>query len=479
MRANSKAAKISEERFEAYIERLGRAVGHEDRKEPLHAYCVGLLLPGDRKSVEPMAAQLDPAHVQARHQSMHHFVAKAPWSDEAVLSVVGSYVLPKMEAKAPISDWLIDDTGLPKKGELSVGVSHQYCGQLGKTMNCQVAVTLSLANDYASLPVAFRLYLPESWANAPARREKVGIPEDLSFQTKPQLALEQLCAALAEGLPKGVVGADAGFGNNTEFRDALTEELKLQYIVGILSTTTVWPEGKGPLPPKPYSGRGQPPKRLQRDEEHQPISVKELAMQQPESAYRMSTWREGTRGMMRSRFCALRVRAACKDHRRTEPRQEEWLLIEWPKGEKEPTKYWLSTLPKKTSVKKLVLRAKARWRIERDYQELKDGGLGHYEGRGWRGFHHHATLCIATYGFLVAERLFFSRRKAGAKRQLEVPALPEGFRPRGAPDPTGATQSELDRLASRAADCETDETASSLPVLSTKKRRAPTHDVLN
>jgi SRSO17 transposase len=427
------------ERFDDYVARLGAALGHEDRKEPLRAYCTGLLLPGDRKSVEPMAAQLEPARVRSRHQSMHHFVADAPWSDEELLAEVRAYVLPAMLDRGPISSWLLDDTGLPKKGSSSVGVAHQYCGQLGKPANCQVAVSLSIANDVASLPLAYRLYLPESWASDGARRQKTGVPEEVIFQTKPQLALEQLRAAKRAGVPEGVVGADAGFGNDTDFRDALTYELGLRYVVGVLPATTVWPEGQAPLPPRPYSGRGQPPKLLRRDAEHRPVSVKAFALSLPEAAWRRVSWREGSRGKMSSRFTAKRVRAAHKDHRRTTPREEEWLLIEWPETEAAPTRYWLSTLPRRTSVKRLVWQAKERWRIERDYEELKAGGLGHYEGRGWRGFHHHATLCLAAYGFLVAERLFFSKDGAGVRAELEVPRVPGSYKPRGAPAKTGAT----------------------------------------
>jgi SRSO17 transposase len=254
--------------------------------------------------------------------------------------------------------------------------------------------------------------------------------------TKPQIALEQLRAAKRAGLPQGVVGADAAFGQDTDFRDALTFELKLPYVVGIQSNTTVWPPGKGPLPPKKRRPKTKPPTLLQRDDLHQPMTVKDLALGLPPTDWRKVSWREGTKGKMCSRFCALRVRAAHRDYRRTQSRPEEWLLIEWPEGEKEPTKYWLSTLPKKTSHRRLVYRAKARWRIERDYEELKEGGLGHYEGRGWRGFHHHATLCIAAYGFLIAERLFFFQGGIGAPLRLPEPAVPRGYRPRGAPPPT-------------------------------------------
>jgi SRSO17 transposase len=426
----------TEHRFDHFVDLLASAIGHADRVAPLRAYCTGLLLPLERKSVEPMAASLSPAKVRSKHQSMHHFVAEAPWGDKAVLDTVRDYALPIIEGHGPVLAWIIDDTGHPKKGKHSVGVARQYCGQLGKQENCQVAVSLSVANESAGLPITYDLYLPEEWANDRERRSAVGVPAEVEFRTKPEMALAQIKQALADGVRRGVVVADAAFGNDTKFRDGLTE-LKLQYAVGINPTTTVWPEGTGPLPPPAYAGMGRPPKRWRRSEKHQPLSVKELALALAQSKFRAVKWREGSRGQMRSRFCALRVRAAHRDYLREEPRPEEWLIIEWPEGEAEPTKYFLCTLPKTKSLKQLVYTIKLRWRIERDYQELKQEiGLGHYEGRGWRGFHHHATLSIAAYAFLVSERGRFSPGGVEGRPRLKVARLPRGYRPRGAPDPS-------------------------------------------
>src|SRR5687768_11132646 len=316
--------------------------------------------------------------------------------------------------------WIVDDTGIPKKGRHSVGVARQYCGQLGKQDNCQVAVTLSLANDRASLPVAYRLYLPEAWAGDPERRATAGIPQDIAFQTKPQIALDQIRAACAAGLPRGIVLTDAAYG--TDFRTGLTA-LGLTYAVGIQSSTTVWAPGTRPLPPKPWSGKGRRPTLLRRDDDHQPVPVKDLALSLPASQWRSVTWRAGTNTSLRSRFASVRVPAAHRDDERAELRSEEWLLVEWPDSEAEPTQYWLSTLPADTALQDLMAAAKGRWRIERDYEELKQEiGLNHYEGRGWRGFHHHATLCIAAYGFLIAERCLFPPRQRLDRRQGQAPA---------------------------------------------------------
>ena len=426
----------SESRFTAYVEAMISALGHADRAAPFRSYCTGLLLPGDRKSIEPMAARMQPGRVQAAHQSLHHFVAKAEWSDDPVLAAVRERVLPIIARHGPIRALIVDDTGMPKKGRHSVGVARQYCGQLGKQDSCQVAVSLSAANEHASLPLAYRLYLPREWVDDPARRIKAGVPDDIAFQTKPQIALDQLGAAVASGIDAEVVLADAGYGNDTDFRGGITE-LGLAYVVGIMSSTSVWPPGMEPLPPKPWSGNGRPTSAIRRDAEHQPVSAKQLALNLPKNAWRRVTWREGTNTKLTSRFAAVRVRPAHRDYHRAIARPEEWCLIEWPTGEAEPTKYFLSTLPENISRRDLVNTAKLRWRIERDYQDLKQElGLGHYEGRGWRGFHHHATLCIAAYGVLISERGAIHPSAQREALFVQEPRLPRGYRPRGSADPT-------------------------------------------
>jgi SRSO17 transposase len=417
------------------MEGLAKAAGHADRTAPLKAYCAGLLLPGERKSVEPMAARLAPDNVRRMHQSLHHLVADAPWSDEAILEQVRRYTVSAMKGKGAVLAWIVDDTGFPKKGSHSVGVARQYCGQVGKQENCRVAVSLSLATNFASLPIAFRLYLPDAWAKDEKLRQQAGIPDAVQFQTKPEIALQQIGEAVKEGLTPAPVLADAAYGNDTGFRAGL-EELKLQYVMGVQSSTTVWPPGTGPLPAKPWSGQGRPPSLLRRDGQHSPLSVKELALCLTAEDFHTVNWSQGTKGKLRSRFAAIPVRPAHRDYWRQTAHPELWLLIEWPKAEKEPTKYWLANLPAQISIKSLVLLAKLRWRIERDYEELKQElGLGHYEGRGWRGFHHHATLCIAAYGFLMAERCLFSPSARTGHVRLPTPKMPPDFQPRGRPHP--------------------------------------------
>lgn len=455
----------SEARFAAYVEQLGAVLGHADRREPLHDYCLGLLMPIERKSVEPMAAVTAPAQVAAKHQSLLHFVGNAPWSDAAMLAKVSELVLPIIEHSGPIEAWIIDDTGFPKKGRHSVGVTRQYCGQLGKQDNCQVAVSLSLANHQASLPVAWRLYLPEDWAKDPARREKTKVPQSVAFQTKPELALAQIKAAQAAGLPAGVVLMDAGYGNDTGLRTQITEA-GLCYVAGIGPTTSLWPPGLAPLPPPPGLGRGRPPKLLRRDSEHQPISAKALAIGLPATAWQLVRWREGSADWLTSRFARVRVRPAHRDTGLSEPRPPEWLLIEWPEGEPEPTKYWLATMPEEIAFDRLVDLAKLRWRIERDYQELKQElGLGDYEGRGWRGFHHHATLCIAAYGFLIAERGALPPSGSPAAAHVAGSAVPDDYRPRGAADPARTAHPKLHRHHATTSDRRARQDPAEMPLL--------------
>jgi SRSO17 transposase len=437
MRTRRDEATSQQERFAVYLDRMAQAAGHADRTVPMQNYVKGLLLPIERKSVEPMAARLAPGNVRQMHQSLHHIVAEAAWSDAAVLAEVRRQVLPSMTRQHPLAAWIVDDTGFPKKGTHSVGVTRQYCGQVGKQENCRVAVSVSVTTGQASLPLAYRLYLPEIWAQDRARRSRVGVPEEIGFQTKQEIALDQIRSLVAEEVSRAPVLADAAYGNDNGFRDGL-EALGFSYVVGIQSSTSVWPPGSAPLPAKARGVMGRPPKLLQRNEKYPPLSVKELALCLSPGDLRRVSWREGTRGTMASRFAALRVRVAHRDYERSQPRPEQWLLFEWPKTEKEPTKYWLSNLPESISLRRLVATAKLRWRIERDYEELKQElGLGHYEGRNWRGFHHHATLCIAAYAFLEAERCLFSpgphsRPVRAADIQLRLPRLPPGVRPRGA-----------------------------------------------
>ena len=418
-----------------YLDDLCAALGHRNRHAPFQGYCKGLMLPIERKCVEPIAAHIDPGNVRSRHQSLHHFVADAPWSDRKLLDGVTQKVL-DAAGRNRQWHWIIDDTGMPKKGTHSVGVSHQYCGQLGRQANCQVAVSLSLATQTMSLPLDYQLYLPKNWIEDPARCAGVGVPEGTGFQTKQQIALQQLKNCCERDVPKGIVTADAAYGHDRVFREGV-EALGLEYVLSVQLTTLVWPPGAEPRKPSQYKGTGRKPTRQRIAKGQEPQQIEKLALSLDAKQWRRLTWAEGSNGKLSSHFAFIRVRIAPKNHLSRPLEEEQWLIIEWPEGEDKPTKYWLSNLPASSTKQRLVKSAKVRWRIERDYQEMKQGlGLNQYEGRNWRGFHHHASLCIASYGFLIIQRLKYPELKKN-NGQRKKPSLPDEYKPRGTP--TNAT----------------------------------------
>lgn len=406
-----------EERFQAYTAALagvlgGGANGHEARRRGLNDYMSGLILPGERKSLEPMAERLEGAHstrVSARHQSIHHFVCEARWSDAAVRERVRDEVLPVLQAQAPIRHWIIDDTTVLKKGRCSVGVDVQYSGQIKTTANCQSLVSLSLANEVASLPVAVDLYLPQSWTDDPRRRLQAGIPATLPFRTKHDIALAQLKWACEAGLPRGLVLLDGGFGTDRALREGI-RALGLDYAVGIDRDLTVVPVSQSPPSVAPHSTQAAVQAGATR--------VDALARTLPSDRWQRVSWREGSAGRLSGRFAALRVRTA-PTNQRGYLGPEEWLLIQAAASD-QPERYWLISLPADTELVDLIFHAKQRWRVEQDYKELKqEVGLGDFEGRGWRGLNHHVTLCLAAYGFLVRERSLFPPEhsaRTGARR---------------------------------------------------------------
>ena len=326
-------------RFSAYLAELASVLGDARRYAAMISYCTGLLLPSERKSVEPMAALTAPTRTAAQHQSLLHFVGQGEWSDATVMERIRAYTMPRIERHGAISAWIVDDTAFPKKGRHSVGVARQYCGQLGKQDNCQVAVSLSLANDEASLPVAYRLYLPQSWANDAERRAKVGVPKDLEFRTKPQIALEQIKWACEADLPRGVVVIDAGYGVEAKFRSEISA-LNLKYVAGVKTTTTVWAPDTLAVSQLANSGRGRRPARTSHDAASAPLSVEKLALALPKRSWKTIRWREGTNEVLSSRFARVRVRSAHDRDAGTEMVPEEWLLMEWPPDEEAPTKFF-------------------------------------------------------------------------------------------------------------------------------------------
>lgn len=386
-----------------YLDSMLEGMGRVERVAAMRSYVTGLLLEGERKSIEPMAARLveDESEVQAMRQRLQQAVTIASWSDGEMferLARTAEAELPGLEA------FIFDDTGFAKKGVHSVGVARQYSGTLGRVDNCQVAVSLHLAGEGTSVCIALDLYLPEAWANDAKRREKAGVPAAVTFRTKHQIALEQLDRALAAGVRRHVVLADAGYGESGEFRDALTSR-GLAYVVAVNGKPVVWPPESEPRRTRTKDDTDSRTRRRFVDEDHPPESIAELATR---LTYRRVTWREGSKGWQSSRFAAVRVRIAGAHRKGIAPGDEQWLLAEWPAGEAKPCRFWLATLGPHVSVRTLVRLAKLRWRVERDYQEMKqEVGLDHYEGRTWRGFHHHATLCAIAHGFLALRRALF------------------------------------------------------------------------
>jgi SRSO17 transposase len=387
-------------RFSDYIERLAKAVGHQDRQAPFKAYCTGLLLPGARKSIEPMAARLAPGGVSRMHQSLHHLVSDSPWPDDAVIREINKLVLPGMERQSPgVAAWIVGEQVFLKRGAHSVGTVRQPSFKHRRVANCRIAVTLILATWQAGLPVGWRLYLPESWLDDPQKRSKAGIPDDVQFQTKVELALSQIRRAAADRLPEGVVLSSAGYGSDPAFRTGVAG-LAMKYVAEIQAPTIMW------LPGEPWKSAG------------------DLALAAPEQQWKDVVWSEGGERTRRSRFAAMQVN--------TERNAQEWLLVEWPRGKPKPSGFWLSNMPPNTKLRDLVRYAKHYWTAERVYEELEtELGLGHFEGRTWRGFHHHFTLCAAAYGFLASERCSWRPDARVGNLELDAPVLPQGFHPRG------------------------------------------------
>ncbi len=404
-----------------YLESLTTGMGRPERRSAMGLYMTGLLLEGARKSIEPIAARLvdDPSDVEPMRQRLQECVTVSSWNEQELFRRVAL----KLDAELPeVEALVIDDTGFPKKGKHSVGVARQYSGTLGRTENCQVAVSLHLAGEQGSGCIGMRLYLPDGWTDDRPRCHKAGVPDDIKFKKKWEIALEMVDAAASWGVRKHIVLADAGYGDVTEFREGLAQR-GLKYAVAVQSTLVVWPPGVTPSPPlAPQSGdRGRARSRY-RDGDAKPVAVGKLAQELGRARYRKVTWREGTRGPQSSRFIALRVRTAHGHTQGKPPGAEQWLLCEWGEHDEEPRSY-LSNLAADCSLKQLVRAVKLRWRVERDYQDMKDElGLDHFEGRRWRGFHHHAALCAAAHAFLALRRALFPPQPSEVDAPARAPA---------------------------------------------------------
>jgi SRSO17 transposase len=390
--------KALDHRLQQFLENLLEPMGRSERRHWARVYVQGLLLDGERKSIEPLAARVAGADVQALRQ----FVGQSPWEVEEVQRRLARKVVDLLSEPEV---WILDETAFPKAGQHSVGVARQYCGTLGKVANCQVAVSLHWSSAEASCPMLWRLYLPKEWLEDAERAAEVKLPPGTSYRSKTELAWEVIDQALAWELPRWPVVADSFYGNDFGFRQQLRER-QLSYAVQVEPSTVVWTQDPNlPLPEPNKTGRPRrypPLEALPR-----PLDLQAVAEQLPVSAWRTVAWRQGSRGIERSRFALIQVWAAHGWRKQEHPRRAgEWLLMDWPKESKEPTKYWMAQLgPPPVGLRRLVRIAKARWRVELDYRELKEElGLDHYEGRQWLGWHHHVCLVSIAYAFLRSEQ---------------------------------------------------------------------------
>jgi SRSO17 transposase len=387
-------------RLEALAEEVFASLPRADQRARGECYLRGLLLDGRRKSIEPMAQRLGEVHYQA----LHHFVAVSPWDWRPVRRRLAEVLSAALGPTA----WVVDDTGFPKDGTWSVGVQRQYSGTLGKRANCQLGVSVNAITERASCPLDWRLFLPERWDQAAmaTRRAVCHLPDEVHHRPKWQLVLDMLDELAGWELSPPVLLADSGYGEVGEFRGGL-EARQVPYVVEVRSDTSAYPEQVRPTV-APHKGRGRRPRPRYRQ---RPSSLKQLALAVGPQACVELIWRRGSKGLQRGRFLRLRVRPAGVTPRRL-ARQHggelpvRWLLVEWPRGKPEPTKYWLSDLPEATPLVELVGLARSRWRVEQDYRELKGAlGLDHFEGRGFPGWHHHVTLVSVAHGLLTLERL--------------------------------------------------------------------------
>jgi SRSO17 transposase len=386
--------------------RIGKHLPRRAQKESFALYAHGILGEGERKSVEPIAARAtggmdeddeEPGAACERMQArLLNFLRLSPWDDRSVRREAARYVVSNLEKQEPVTTWIIDDTGFPKQGKHSVGVQRQYSGTLGKVGNCQVGVSLTIATQHEHVPIDFALYMPKSWTDDAARCDKARVPEDLLFKTKSDLALDLITRAVEDKIPGDIVLVDAAYGGSSDFRNTV-RMFGLDLGVAVSAATRVW--------------------LLDKIRHHSPpLTAQQLGVELGSGAFRRLTWREGPGGKLFSRFAFRRVKVANDDGTDAGDREPMWLVLEWPEGEDKPTKFILTTLPRRMTKKQIVRIVKERWRTERAYEELKgELGLDHFEGRSFPGWHHHISVVLCCYSFLVSERV--RRFSPSARRQ--------------------------------------------------------------
>jgi SRSO17 transposase len=387
-------------RLEEFLGQTGTLLRDVRKRESFAIYAYGLLGDGERKSVEPMAARAcgAPEHMEGMHAKLLHFVSDSKWDDGAIRRFGARHAISAMEKHHPVKAWIVDDTGMLKQGEHSAGVQRQYTGSAGKIANCQIGVSLAAATETAHIPLDFELYLPRSWTDAPARRKEVRIPDDVTFKTKTELALDMIERAARAEIPGDIVLADCAYGDSCDFRNAV-RLIGFDFAVGIEAKTRVLCLDANDEPEGPS------------------CTALELGKSLTSIQFRRITWREGSKRSLASRFAFRRVKTMHNDGVALADREPLWLIMEWPEGEAAPTKFALTTLPRRMSKKQIIRLMKMRWRTERMYEDLKgELGLDHFEGRSFPGWHHHVSVALWCYAFVIAEQARAFPPSAGGER---------------------------------------------------------------
>jgi SRSO17 transposase len=385
-------------RLLAFVSELVRPLPHVRQRENACVYVRGLIEQGGRKSLQPTLFRL--GEDAARYESLQQFLADSPWDPVVLVRGCAERVAPQVGVVA----WVVDDTGIAKDGRHSPGVKRQYSGTLGKIGNCQITVSLHAVGERGTLPLGWRLYLPEDWCEDEPRRARAKVPAEVAFATKPHLAAALVAEAAGWRIPLAPIVADQAYGDDSDFRSRLAE-LELEYVVAVAAHTSVYPSGTTFAVPARAEAAGRPASVVRAD--RRPLSVRALAHELPPAAWKTLPCRTTAAGEnVCSRFAFVRVVAAHPVRRDRKPPREEWLIIEWPKHQQAPSDYWLANLPAKTARERLARLARLRWTIELDYRQLKgELGLDHYEGRSYAGFHHHCALVTCAHAFLTLERL--------------------------------------------------------------------------
>jgi len=395
------------ERMEAFVgEVTGVAMRHTVQRANAEVYVRGLLAAGARKSLEPLVERLDG---DGDYQSLQQFLADSPWNSERLMQAVVERVAPVVGAEA----WVLDDTGFPKDGKKSPGVKRQYSGTLGKIGNCQIGVSLHAVSEHATLPLGWALYLPQEWCDDPERRRRAKIPQDIVFQTKPQLGVGLVRQAAGWAIERVPVLGDAAYGENTQLRSVL-DSSGMQYVLSISPETTMFTPGAVFMVPERKPGPGRNPAAHQADRD--PVSVGAYAATLTEKDFKTVVFRGTGKTRVSSRFAFKRITAAHPVTRDRVAPREEWLIIEWLEGAETPSDYWISNLPAGTKPPRLARLARLRWMIELDYRQLKgELGLDHYEGRSYLGWYHHTALVSTAHAFLTLERQNPNRRRRASR----------------------------------------------------------------